>query len=292
MKPWKMGFLGAATDELAIWAGETVVEKNIQSIGVPFLGSAKAISMMGLRSEVEIESWDLQYVCSLIINDLFNAQEPKRNIDKPRLLRGPTFEDRPFDHMSDRVAGLIDYIATTGTGYERLALATAIVGCTHRGRLDSWMENRQDSALWGTFQNRLVKQEGYLGLPASFTHYENDFYSSLPDRSYDLLYIDPPKIITNTDVYSTTFRRLNRMIGPDHQHMEFDRWSKYDYTGRMRGVLDNVQSKHMMFVYTSDVRPGISTLKILFEDYGELVEEKRFRHRARIDYGLLYRRTA
>lgn len=290
MKPWKMGFIGAATDELAIWAGRRTEELDIQSIGVPFLGSAKAISMMA-QNDVAIESWDLQYVCSLIIN-LFDSDEVMTNLDGPKLLRGATFEGRPFKEMSDRTAGLIDYIATTGTAQDRLALATAIVSCTHRGRLDGWMETRQDAALWGTFQNRLKKQKNYLGLPATFTHHEANFYESLPNRSYDLLYIDPPKIITNTDVYSATFGRLNRMLGPDREHLEFDRWDKYDYIGKMRGVLDNVQSEYMMFVYTSDVRPGISTLKRLFDDdYGELIEEQRFKHRARMDYGLIYRRT-
>ncbi len=291
MNPWKMGFVGAITDDLAVWTGKVTEDLGVKTIGVPFLGSAKAISMMG-QLDVDIESWDTQYICSLIINDLFGADSAKTNIEGPKLLKGWSYETLPYDDMLPRTAALVDYIANEGTGYERLALTTAIARCTYRGRLGEWSPKFQDSALWDSFQKRLRVQKEYIGMPATFTHWEDDFYKTIPDHGYDLLYVDPPKIITNSDVYSATFGRLNRMVADsNYPHLDFDRWSKYDYTGRMRGILDHVSSQYLMFIYTSDVRPGLSELRILLAQYGTIIDEATFRHRSRLDYGLLYERA-
>ena len=46
IKPWKMGFVGAATDDLAHWVDETVVELEVQSIAIPFFGSGKEVSLL------------------------------------------------------------------------------------------------------------------------------------------------------------------------------------------------------------------------------------------------------
>jgi len=294
IKPWKMGFVGAATDDLAIWVDETVVELELQSIAIPFFGSGKEVSLLARRSNIQIESWDVQHISALVVN-LFTSFEVKTNIELPRLQKGWTYEKRPYKDMHDETAGLVDYIANNGTEHERLALATAIARCTFLGRLDQWDPSNQTSALWKHFQRRLEVQKDYTDLKGAILHHEADFYQTRYDteeKRYDLLYIDPPKIVSTSDIYSRTFAALNRMVAPDtFTLVDLDRWTKYDYVGKMRGILDHVDCSYIMLAYTSGVRPGLSSMKDLFSEYGEQISEVVFLHRKRYDYGLVYRRT-
>ncbi len=287
MKLWKMGFVGASTDEMANW----VAELDADSFAIPFFGSGKEVALLAQRPDVSVESWDVQHISALAA-ELFTSTEVKTNIDEPKLQRGWTFKERPFEDMEDRTAGLVDYIANNGTSYERLALVTAIARCTMLGRLDQWDPLRQATSLWEFFQKRLIAQEDYINLPGSIVHHEADFYSTLPSQKFDVLYIDPPKIVSSSDVYSKNFVGLNRMVAPStFKTIELDKWTKYDYTGKMRGVLDAVDSDLIVLAYTSGVRPGLDSMRTLFEEYGELIDEVRFLHRRRYDYGLVFRRT-
>ena len=291
IKPWKMGFVGAATDDLAHWVDETVVELEVQSIAIPFFGSGKEVSLLARSPKVQIESWDVQHISALVAN-LFMSLEVKINIGEPKLQRGWTYEKRPYKDMNDETAGLVDYIANNGTEYERLALATAIARCTFLGRLDQWDPSNQTRALWKHFNKRLEVQRDYLDLRGTVLHHEADFYSVIPeDKKYDLLYIDPPKIVSTSDIYSKTFAALNRMVAPDtFDLVDLDRWTKYDYVGKMRGILNHVDCLYIMLAYTSGVRPGLSSIKDLFSEYGEQISEVTFLHRKRYDYGLVFRR--
>lgn len=289
LPPWTMGFTGAIVKELAYWVEEKVIETESKTICVPFLGSAKAMSLLGGYKDMIIESWDTQYIVRLIIDGVFAADTARYSIKEPKLKKGYVYNERPFDHIGDKTAGLIDYIASESTDFEKVALVTAIARSTYRGRIGMWSQ-KDEVDLWEKFIDRRDKQALYVNLPGTFIHHEADFYTTMPDKEYDLLYIDPPKIVSTTDIYSETFSRLNKSVSNGRKLLHFDKWTKYDYTGRIRNVL-KVQSKYFIFVYTSDVLPGLTTLETIFEDYGTLIEKGRFTHRKRMDYGLLYERS-
>lgn len=284
MKPWSMGFLGALTNDACIWLSEYLPEE-IQTIGVPFLGSAKAVTLM-TREDRIIESWDTQYVVRAMVDGIFTAKEPQLTVTEPRLRKGYVYDTRCYKGIPDQAAGLIDYIAYHGSHYERIALTTAIIRSTFAGRMHDWSESATATALWEKFQKRLTIQEPYLNMPGKWYHREDNFFDTTPGQ-YDLLYVDPPKIITNSDVYSDNFEKLNRSIGVEPR--PFDRWTRYDFVGKIRMVLET-KSDWLIFIYTSDVRPTLEEVMRVLDEYGDLKENRWFQHRKRFDYVLVYDR--
>ncbi len=287
-----MGFVGASTDEVCYWLRDNI-PKDIKTIGIPFLGSGRSLSILATNNRI-IESWDQQYLSRVIVEGIFQATEPAVNVKEPKLRKGYVYETRCFPGIDEKSAGLIDYIAHHGTLYEHAALTTAIIRSTFRGRIAEWDERSTATSLWEKFNKRLDIQLEYLNLPAQFTHHEGNFYDYEPDarlmQDYDLLMVDPPKIISSADIYSTTFAKLNYAIGVDpSQAIHFDRWTKYDYFGKVRKLLET-KSEYLTFEYTSGVRPTIDEIKTLLKEYGELMVETRTTHRKRYDYILLYDR--
>ncbi len=286
MKPYRMGFVGASTDEVCYWLRDNI-PKDVETIAIPFLGSGRSLSILATNNR-RIESWDQQYLSRVIVKGIFAAEHGQRAVSSPKLRKGYVYETRCFPGIDEKSAGLIDYIAEHGTLYEHAALTTAIIRSTFRGRIAEWDEKSTAESLWEKFNKRLDIQQEYLNLPALFTHYEEDFYDRGPYSGYDLLVVDPPKVISSADIYSQGFEKLNYAIGAV-EAIPFDKWTKYDYFGKIRKLLET-QSKYLTFEYTSGVKPTIDEIKVLLEEYGELMVETRTKHRNRYDYVLLYDR--
>ena len=285
MKPFRMGFVGASTDDVCYWLRDNI-PKDIESIAIPFLGSGRSLSILATNDRI-IDSWDQQYLSKVIVDGIFKAERSARTISGPKLRKGYVYETRCFPGIDEKSAGLIDYIAHHGTLYEHAALTTAIIRSTFRGRIGEWDETSTAESLWERFQKRLDIQQEYLNLPAHLTHHEDDFYKDRHDGTYDLIMVDPPKIIQTTDIYSQSFGKLNLAIGA--QSANFDSWTKYDYFGKVRKLLET-KSRYITFEYTSGVRPTIDEIRTLLDGYGELMAETRTTHRKRYDYVLLYDR--
>lgn len=288
MKPWTMGFTGALTAEMCRWVDEQIPQE-VESVCVPFLGSAKAVSLFA-RPHRFIDCWDTQYLLECMMTGVWNAKEPEYQVgDAPKLVKGYVYEERPFGTMPDDAAGLIDGIAAKASMYERIALATAIARSSYRGRISQWSPPSTATTLWQAFQKRLEYQKDYLDMPGDIRFHRQNFYESRPEPSYDMAYIDPPKIVSTTDAYSGTYGKLNRAIGePESDSVPFDRWVRYDYTGRIRALFSKIQTQDFIFIYTSHVRPNLDEMIELLNGYGTLVERKSVNHRSRIDYGLRY----
>ncbi len=288
MKPYRMGFVGASTDEVCYWLRDNI-PKDVETIAIPFVGSGRSLSILATNGRT-VDTWDQQYLSRVIVEGIFQATEPTGNVTEPRMRKGYVYETRCFPGIDERSAGLIDYIAHHGTLYEHAALTTAIIRSTFRGRIAEWDEASTATSLWEKFNKRLGVQLAYLNLPATFNHREGDFYDDVVPDSYDLIMVDPPKVISSADIYSTTFAKLNYAIGVDpSQAIPFDRWTKYDYFGKIRKLLET-QSKYLTFEYTSGVQPTVDEIKVLLGEYGELMVETRTMHRKRYDYVLLYDR--
>ncbi len=285
MKPFRMGFIGASTDEVCYWLRDNI-PKDVETIAIPFLGSGRSLSILATNERL-IDSWDQQYLSRVIVEGIFAAERSVRTISEPKLRKGYVYETRCFPGIDEKSAGLIDYIAHHGTLYERAALTTAIIRSTFRGRIGEWDEVSTATSLWDKFIKRLDIQQEYVNLPADINHHEGDFYDSKPVRVYDLIMVDPPKVISSRDIYSQGFAKLNYAIGAESA--DFDAWTRYDYFGKIRMLLET-KSKYLTFEYTSGVRPTIDEIKTLLGEYGELMTEIRTTHRKRYDYVLLYDR--
>lgn len=286
LKPWTMGFMGALPNDICRWINSAIPE-NVTSVCVPFLGSAKAMSLF-VKPNRTVETWDTQFLLKCLVDGVWKQKEACIQIGAPKLQKGYMFNERPFGEMPDRAAGLIDYIAAHSSLYEKVALATAVIRHTVRGRLGEWAKSGTAESIWASYQRRIEYQKDFLDLPGNLVFHEDNFYDAdLVDKHYDYMYIDPPKIVTNTDAYSGTFARLNFAIGATPEELvSFDRWTRYDYIGRMRKMIEGVSSDYIVFIYTSDVRPNLQELQSMLRDYGEIQEEVRIKHGGRVDYGM------
>ena len=290
-KPWTMGFTGALPVDLAKWVDQQIPEEA-ERICVPFLGSARAVSLFA-RPNRYIEAWDTQYLLTCVIEGVWKQKKPDLRIgEKPFLKKGYVYNERPYKGIPDKAAGLIDWIAENSSLYEKAALATAIIRCTYRGRIHEWSESADEHKLWENFQKRLEYQKDFLNVPGAIDFHQANFYhSDLSEKVYDVIYIDPPKIVSSTDAYSSVWIKLNLSLGvhPD-EFTEFDRWTMYDYMGRMRLLIEKINAPKIVFIYTSDVRPNLDEIQMFLSRYGTLKKETRVKHRSRLDYGMVYDR--
>lgn len=285
---FRAGFMGASVVDSSRWFGEWAERLKIQSICMPFMGAGRHISAC-CRERVHMDLWDTQKFGLAVIDGIFNADKIETALDeKPRFKKGYTFNERWLPDMDDLSAGFIDWVGENGTLADRAALYPAISSNTYRGRLDQWTGNIDK--LWAKYQKNLQSYEPWLRMPGIWNMYEGNFYDYEDVwgvRPYDLLLIDPPKIVGNTDIYSARYGPLNRSIGGT---VEMDKWSWRDYVGRMRRMFDGVEWKYLFFLYTSDVRPDWQTIRRLIEEYGEILAEENWVHRARFDHTVIVRR--
>lgn len=278
MRPFRAGFLGAPTDDAVWWLADRI--QNAHTLCIPFTGSGKSLSSM-THSGLVTESWDTQIISRAFVEGVFAKAEADSALDSnPRFTKGHMYEVRSFKGIDERSAGFIDWVGRNGTLFDKAAIATAVAKSTFRGRMTEW--NSTFSAFWGKYLQARTHHGHYTNLPGKFVHHEADWYKTKPDKAYDVLYVDPPKIITSSDAYSKTFEPINRALGGE---VSFDRWTWRDYIGKIRNVLD-VQSSSILFLYTSDVRPDLVAIRRLLSDYGKITEESTFSHRNRFDYTL------
>lgn len=283
--PFISGFLGAATEEASVWFTHKLEHHNEARICVPFTGSAKVIAMMAdkIPDRLVFDTWDTQMIPKTFVDGIFNSQgEP--TIDVPKYKKGVIYNEKPFANIPSQCAGFIDYVGAYGSLYDKACVAAATARSTYRGRMSEW--GATDMAqFWKKFVSFQDKFEDFRNLPAQFNHTQGNFYDTSPPKSlqYDVLFVDPPKIITNTDVYNKTFEPLDRALAGT---VPFDRWVWRDFVGKMRMVLERVQWNELLFMYTSDVRPTWAHVKLLLEEYGTTLDTSQFSHRSRTDYAI------
>lgn len=279
VKYWKMGFTGASVDALTEWATDQLTSED-QSICIPFAGSAKEVHAFAAEGRT-IYSWDQQYLSKLAVDGVFNACAPDIHLSEFKLRKGYAFENRMKD-MPDRVAGLIDYIAGEGTLYERCALSTAIVRGTYMGRLSMWGRSVTEANTLKTYQNRLKANADYTSLPGERVHSWASVLEAKHDVEYDLLYIDPPKVVGLTDIYFKGFVLLNEILYQDALPFEFTRWNKRNFEEQIREVL-SIPSRRIIFDYLTGADPSLEDMLKILADYGTIVHTEEFSHGKRTD---------
>lgn len=162
---------------------------------------------------------------------------------------------------------------------------SAAVRCTLMGRMTHW--DSDINRFWAKFQKQLEYLSGFTNMPGQFIHHEASVFGSPPQGQYDIVQIDPPKIVdVGGDIYSTYYGSLNIALGGK---CELPRWSWRDTTGYLRQIFE-IDSKRLLFMYVSDVRPSMNELRKVIAEYGEVEVDERFFHRNRYDYGMIVRK--
>jgi hypothetical protein len=243
---------------------------------------------MMARPDTRIETWDTQVYSRAIIEGIFAAKTAESNVDRLRYRKGYMYETRSIRNIDERSAGFIDWVGKYGTPFDKACLGSAVIRCSLMGRLHQWHSNIE--GLWKRFVRSREKMAQWINQPGEFVHHEGSFFAPdlFPgDRSYDLMQVDPPKIVVGADVYSTNFQHFNRALGGSET--ELPKWNWRDSMGAFRRVLE-VDAQRILFMYVSGVRPPYEEVIALLEETGKVEQVQEFPHRSRTDYGIVVKR--
>lgn len=283
MNPYKVGFVGATTNEASTWVARQVGESK--KILVPFAGSGKDIASMA-RPGTTIESYDTQFYSRAIVEGVFSATTADTNVDKLRYRKGYMYETRALKNIDERSAGFIDWVAEYGTLFDKACMVSAAIRSTLLGRGNQWYANVEQ--FWSRFARARTYNKDWLQLPGTFVHHEQSVFDELPTGSYDLMQVDPPKIVVGSDVYSANFQALNKMFNGAVDPLP--KWNWKDVMSRFRALAD-LDVQRVVFLYVSGVKPPYEDVKAMLLEKFELEIEQAFPHRGRVDYGLVLRRN-
>jgi hypothetical protein len=299
MDVYRAGFIGATTPEASEWVGSLVGDAKL--ICVPFAGTGRDIASMAGEGRT-IESWDTQHYSRCIIEGVFAAKKVETNVDKIRYRKGWMEETRAIKYIDERSAGFIDWVAQEGTLYDKACLGSAIVRCSLMGRMTQWHANVEQ--LYARYQRQFDYNKDYVGLPGTFIHHEESFFgrhkheieltaNATDAYAYDLMQIDPPKVVMGSDVYSANFSNLHLALSQtetDGWNGALPKWNWREVLGYFKQVMD-IPVRGTIFLYVSKVRPDYEEVKRLLLQYGTIEEEREFSHGGRTDYGLHIDRT-
>jgi hypothetical protein len=265
--------------------------EGAKNICIPFAGIGRSAVAMA-RPDTTIESWDTMHYARCIIDGVFNAKEPETNVDGIHYRKGWAYENRPWKNLDDRSAGFIDWVAQEGTLYDKACLGSSLVRCTLMARMMHWHANVEQ--LYSRFQKQFEHNKDWLNQPGTLVHHEDDFYDHHPHlmspdfpRKWDLLEIDPPKVVNYSDIYSLHFAGFNNCLM--QEKVTLPKWSRRNSLGYFRKVLA-VPAPKIIFMYVSKVLPTVDDVKKVLREAGEITEEVEFFHNGRYDYGFVVER--
>jgi hypothetical protein len=281
---YRTGFIGATTEAASAWVASQV--GDAKEILVPFAGSCRDIHSMA-APERNIDSFDTQAYSRFIVDGVFRASEANTNVDGIHYRKGWMYETRAIKNIDERCAGFIDWVADEGTDFDKACMASAIVRSTLMGRMTQWYANVEQ------LETRFYRARGYnstfINLPGTFNHVEGSFYDNIPNKHYDLVQVDPPKIVVGSDVYSANFDALNKAL--HGKVTDLPKWNWRESVDLFEQIADKASWDRMVFLYVSGVRPSLDEVKDGLEKYGKIEVEEAFDHRGRTDYGIVLRST-
>jgi hypothetical protein len=280
---YRTGYVGGAVPEAIDWM--VAHSEGAQNICVPFAGIGRSIIAMS-RPDTIIESWDTMLYTECIMQGVFNADEIATNVDGLRYRKGWCYENRPFKNMDDRSAGFVDWVAQEGTLYDKACIGSAMVRCTLMARMMQWHANVEQ--LFTRFQKQFEYNKDWLHQPGKRIHHHGNFFDAdLREAKYDLIEVDPPKVINYSDIYSLHFSGFNNALMQNK--ITLPKWSRRNSLRQFREVLKTPAPK-IIFMYVSKVLPPLEDVRRVLAEAGEITEEADFFHNGRYDYGFVIER--
>lgn len=262
-RPFHAGFTGTTVDELLPVIAD---ECKGDMIHLPFTGSGKEISILAQEGRT-ITSFDTLFLSRTFVEGIFKGKQPPEEELVP--IEGWASLNRPM-HMDQECAQFIDSVAATRELYNLAALGIAIIRSTMRGRLDGWIVNVQQ--LQDSYTSSLERNREWFGLPGQLEHYNQDVLSAkakkIRDKPWNTMIVDPPKVITRTDIYSDRYAVLDSCLSQGD--VELPVWTSKGYIDRMREILD-VQWERCLFMYTTGVSPTVEEIEYMLHDIGNVV---------------------
>ena len=277
-RPIHAGFTGTTADELLpVIDKECVGERVLQ----PFTGSGKEISILA-REGRTIASFDTLFLSHTIVDGIFRGKVAAVLDEDPvDPYQGWAFQNQPMQ-MDEECAMFIDAIARKGELYKLAALGMSIIRSTMRGRLDGWIASVEQ--LEDSYNSALARNREWLELPGIQDHRHMDVLSKAAEeilsQSWDTIVIDPPKVISQTDIYSERYTVLDGCLS--QRDVELPVWKAKGYIERMRVLLE-VPWKRCLFMYTTGVSPTLEEIEYLLHSIGKVVRRYQVLRSSRKD---------
>jgi hypothetical protein len=287
-KHFTLGFMGTSTNEV-LEAGAEFIPEGTKHLFMPMTGSGKDVAYLSQRfPEMTIHSYDTQYLSWLMVQGVFNGTGDSViegvELREVNYTGWATLND-PFKRMTPFSKSLIDYIATDGTDFDRAVLCKSIIQATIAGRLTHW--EREDDKFLESIGRNIVFMRQFVDLPGKRKHIHESVFDCLeiegaamtPDT---VMWVDPPKVVDVSDVYSKLFWKLNSML--EQQTVELPRWKHGDVIP-LHKKLWELPVKRIIQFYCSDVRPTDEQMVDALYKYGTPATERvRLRHTSKADY--------
>ena len=284
MVKFSTGFIGATHDAMLEQA-INLLPKRSRKIVLPFTGSAKDLPLLSLYADV-VESYDTQYISKAVVEGVFRPKKSKSNVLQLAWenLEADGFctETHPFPKMPAEAERWIDAIAMIGTPYDHVCLLKCVARNTFKGRLDMWNPTSTLGIMQNDFWRAHKYFEAFVGTGGNLDHHMGDvFEHDLSVTEDDTLWVDPPKVVTSTDIYFKMAPRVNGMLL--QREVTQPRWGKTDVLPRLRRLIE-LPAKRVVFFYCSDVQPSDGEIQKLLESCGTITERIRVLHGSKADY--------
>lgn len=211
------------------------------------------------------------------------------NLPEPKGKQGYAKDEFPFASLDEGSARLLNYIALKGSYHDKAALVKTIFRCTVMGRLLQWrtaLEGYRD--VWRTFCRAREGLQEWAGRPGTLVHTKGSFFESVqPPPVCDVIYIDPPKVLDRTDIYSgKAYGALNSIL--EQQKVMLPKWTGPIYLPKIQHVLASTKWKMAILFHASGLIPTLDgMLAGLPVKPTEILE---FNHDTRVDYAIVMKR--
>jgi hypothetical protein len=267
------GSLAKAYVEIAEWYGKHTLDVDAREILVPFSGFGRMASAM-CTDNANTVVCDYQHLHTAIILGIFAAPNYVTYVDKPRFHMGQAVNGNlRIRDIDQRSAGFIDWVVKNGSLLDKACLGMSIPGQTMRGWLTQWTGSFDK--FWTKFEKTREECKPYISMPGKWHCVENDFFrmdSILEDAHFDVVAIDPPRLTSGKDGYTTgSWARLNQVLGG---HAVVKPWTRRNYFSLLHLVM-NVDCNYVLFSWTKG-DPATEDVKKLVLSYGTLEDEQRW----------------
>ena len=238
------------------------------------------------RGDRVIHSWDTQAVSEILVFAL--STKWSTNLEEPRGRPGVSHANFPFPGMDEGSAQLLNYIALRGSWHDKAALVKALSRCTTMGRLGEWSPEVDGyQKVWQIFCRARESLKEWAALPGVLVHHREDYFDRQSQEECDVLYVDPPKIIGHTDIYSgKTFAHLNQLLEQKLPAVNQPEWTADNYLPRVLQVLKERTWDRAFVIHTSGVVPTIEEFaaEIAAGTTNSVVSVTEYEHGNRMDY--------
>ncbi len=250
-----------------------------KTVYIPFAGSGREIYRFSKQGKI-VHSADTQYLSLCLVKGVLVGLGDT-NIDFTSRQAKGWASTHSFLNMSPELARFIDGYAIKYTDnlYAKAVLAQSIISATFRGYLSSFIVNDVDE-FKHIMMNSHLKLRKYHGSCPNVIHHFGS-YEDLNIKKADLVFIDPPKIIEDSDIYSKHFGALNSILA--QQTQELPLWTSQGYLDHFEKLF-KIDCKKLLFVYTTGVEPGLEEVKSRLEKVGGIEETRQYKVGDRMDH--------